>query len=163
MDVWYVTLDAMRSREPAADGAAPGLPRRVAGPCTGPTSMPGGSSGFAGRTRAGCPGADMGRDRRGAPGRAGVDPRAPRRRPAFGVLNLCRLLYSYEMRDPVTGKAQAAIWAHAVLPVEHHALIRSALASYADRTYRTDGDVDAFFQDMERWIAGARGVVTGPS
>jgi hypothetical protein len=83
--------------------------------------------------------------------------------PAYAVLNLCRLLYSYEMRDPVTGKAQAAIWAHAVLPVEHHALIRSALASYADRSYRTDGDVGAFFQDMERRIAEARTAVGAPS
>ena len=78
---------------------------------------------------------------------------------AYGVLNLCRVLYSYEMRDPVIGKAQAAIWALAALPTEHHALIRTALRSYADGTYRVADDVDTFAKELQQRIGRARTLV----
>jgi hypothetical protein len=50
--------------------------------------------------------------------------------PAYCVLNLCRLMYSFETRDVVTSKAAAASWAAERLP-EWRPLIHAALASYA--------------------------------
>jgi hypothetical protein len=81
---------------------------------------------------------------------------------AYAVLNLCRLLYSYETRDPVIGKAQAAVWALAALPPEHHALVRAALAAYVDRTYRVDGPVNAFFEELRERIGRVRTLVADP-
>jgi hypothetical protein len=36
--------------------------------------------------------------------------------PAYGVLNLCRLIYSYETRDVVTSKRASSIWAEGRFP-----------------------------------------------
>lgn len=49
---------------------------------------------------------------------------------AYGALNLCRVLYSYETRDPVIGKFQAALWAHGYLDAGHHGVIRDAIEAY---------------------------------
>ncbi len=50
--------------------------------------------------------------------------------PAYCVLNLCRLLYSWETRDVVTSKAAAAVWGRACFP-QWERLIELAVASYA--------------------------------
>jgi hypothetical protein len=77
--------------------------------------------------------------------------------PAYNVLNLCRVLYSYENRDVVTGKFQAAVWAIAALDVGHHALIRAAVEAYRTKSYAMDGgDVRGFFDDVSARIARAR-------
>ncbi len=57
--------------------------------------------------------------------------------PAYCVLNLCRLMYSFETRDVVTSKAAAARWATERLP-EWRPLIHAALASYAHRDTAED-------------------------
>ncbi|MCX6096806.1 MAG: DUF4111 domain-containing protein [Candidatus Bipolaricaulota bacterium] len=46
------------------------------------------------------------------------------------MLNLCRLLYSFETRDVVTSKAAASAWARAKFP-EWERPIALALKSYA--------------------------------
>ena len=81
--------------------------------------------------------------------------------PAFGVLNLCRILYSYEMRDVVTSKLRSAVWAFAALPAENHDVIRSALDAYATKRYQMDRDVSGFATDMTRRIAMARAATSG--
>jgi hypothetical protein len=77
--------------------------------------------------------------------------------PAFGVLNLCRILYSYETLDVVIGKLQAALWAHAALDVELHETIRGALEAYRDRTYLVGADVMPFYEAVSPRIQVARG------
>lgn len=79
--------------------------------------------------------------------------------PAFGVLNLCRVLYSYETRDVVIGKYQSALWAFGALPAEEHALIRSALEAYRTKRYAITDDVRGFFAAMSARISRARGFV----
>lgn len=76
--------------------------------------------------------------------------------PAFSVLNLCRILYSYETRDVVVGKFQAAMWALAFLDVDRHALVRAAVEAYRAKTYAIDGDVRPFFEELRERIARAR-------
>jgi hypothetical protein len=75
---------------------------------------------------------------------------------AYGVLNLCRILYSYENRDVVTSKFHSGMWAHAFVDVDDHAVIRSAIEGYADHTFRVMGDVAAFGDRMRGLIARAR-------
>lgn len=53
-----------------------------------------------------------------------------RQYPAYCVLNLCRLLYSWETRDVVTSKAASAVWARDRVP-EWTRWIDLAIASYA--------------------------------
>jgi hypothetical protein len=75
---------------------------------------------------------------------------------AFGVLNLCRILYSYETRDVVTSKFHSAMWAHAFVDVDDHAVIRSAINGYIEHTFRVSGDVAAFGDRMRERISSAR-------
>jgi len=51
------------------------------------------------------------------------------RYPDYCVLNLCRLIYSFETRDVVTSKAAAAAWARGKFP-EWERPIALALRSY---------------------------------
>jgi hypothetical protein len=81
--------------------------------------------------------------------------------PAYCVLNLCRLLYSYEMRDPVTSKLHAALWAHACLDAEQHPLIRQAMEAYLTDDQRTFAPVSAFHERMAEKIERARAQVGG--
>ena len=76
--------------------------------------------------------------------------------PAFSVLNLCRVLYSYETQDVVTSKYRSAVWAFAALPAPEHELIRGALAAYATKRYGLEDDVTAFSEMMLRRIERAR-------
>ena len=57
--------------------------------------------------------------------------------PAYCVLNLCRLLYSWETRDVVTSKAASAAWARTRLP-DRASLIDLALKFYAQQTSPED-------------------------
>lgn len=57
--------------------------------------------------------------------------------PHYCILNLCRLMYSFETRDVVTSKKASADWASAEFP-EWKELIDTALKSYAGET--TDQD-----------------------
>ncbi|NLG27143.1 MAG: DUF4111 domain-containing protein [Chloroflexi bacterium] len=50
--------------------------------------------------------------------------------PAYCILNLCRLIYSYQTRDVVVSKAFAARWAEAALP-EWRGLVAAACRFYA--------------------------------
>jgi hypothetical protein len=75
---------------------------------------------------------------------------------AYCVLQLCRVLYSYETRDVVVSKLQAGIWALAALDVEHHALIRTAIDAYERCTYVVDEDIHAFDAQMRGRIESAR-------
>ena len=52
--------------------------------------------------------------------------------PDYCILNLCRLVYSYETRDVVVSKAAAAAWARRALPEWKH-LIIAAERAYAGR------------------------------
>lgn len=49
--------------------------------------------------------------------------------PAYCVLNLCRLIYSYETRDVVVSKRASATWAEKAFP-QWHALIEAARKTY---------------------------------
>ena len=51
--------------------------------------------------------------------------------PAFGILNGARILHSFETRDVVESKYQAAQWALESLPDEWHDAVRAALRFYA--------------------------------
>lgn len=57
--------------------------------------------------------------------------------PAYCVLNLCRLLYSWETRDVVTSKAASAAWARTRVP-DRASLIDLALKSYAQQASSED-------------------------
>jgi hypothetical protein len=70
--------------------------------------------------------------------------------PDYCILNLCRLIYSFETRDVVVSKAQAAAWAHDVLP-EWRRHVELARKSYARETTVEDrqfmlAEVGAFFE-----------------
>ena len=53
--------------------------------------------------------------------------------PDYCILNLCRLIYSYETRDVAVSKAAASVWARDALP-EWRRAIRAARRSYAGRS-----------------------------
>ena len=76
--------------------------------------------------------------------------------PAFSVLNLCRVLYSYVTRDVVIGKIQSALWAFGALPAEEHGLIRTAIDAYRTKSYEISNDVRPFFELMSARVARAR-------
>lgn len=87
--------------------------------------------------------------------------------PAYCVLNLCRLLYSWEMRDVVTSKAASAVWALEHLPA-WRPLIGAARASYAHadtaahRALLSD-QVDTFYRFSVTSIAEAQARRVGTS
>jgi hypothetical protein len=87
--------------------------------------------------------------------------------PAYCVLNLCRLLYSWETGDVVTSKAASAVWALEHLPA-WRPLIGAARATYAhadtaaDRALLAD-QVDAFHRFSMTSIAEAQARRAGTS
>ena len=85
-----------------------------------------------------------------------MDEKALQDAKAYCVLQLCRVLYSYETRDVITSKLQAGIWALATLDVEHHALIRTAIHAYEQGTCVIDEDIGGFDSEMRGRIASAR-------
>jgi hypothetical protein len=69
--------------------------------------------------------------------------------PDYCILNLCRLIYSFEARDVVVSKAAASEWAHDALPEwrRHIALARKSYrgqATVADRDFML-AEVGRFF------------------
>jgi len=81
--------------------------------------------------------------------------------PAYCVLNLCRILYSWETRDVVTSKIASGIWAGEACP-EWTSLIGRAVASYAGEATAEDVDalrrqVPALYAHAVRRIAALRG------
>ena len=60
--------------------------------------------------------------------------------PAYCILNLCRLVYSFETGDVVVSKTSSAAWAAGALP-EWSGLLESAQKSYAGRATSTDESV----------------------
>jgi hypothetical protein len=71
--------------------------------------------------------------------------------PYWTVLNLCRLIYSFENRQVIVSKIQAAKWALRKLPNHWRPLIQSALRVYLKRQKHADQktlkrNVDAFFK-----------------
>jgi hypothetical protein len=81
--------------------------------------------------------------------------------PDYCILNLCRLIYSFETKDVVASKAQAAEWARAALP-EWTRHIERAKKSYAGRATPEDrhfmlAEVEPFFEyARERIERGCR-------
>ncbi len=80
--------------------------------------------------------------------------------PAYCVLNLCRLMYSYETHDVVTSKAAAARWASERFSA-FRPLIDAALRSYARSEGEADramlsGGVKAFYDFAHEVIRRAR-------
>lgn len=63
------------------------------------------------------------------------------RYPYWAVLQMCRLVYSYETRDVVVSKLGAADWALEQLPPAWHPLIRAAVRTYRGRGRRNDARV----------------------
>ena len=57
--------------------------------------------------------------------------------PDYCILNLCRLVYSFETRDVVISKASAAEWACEALPGWRH-VIDMARGSYPGKATRED-------------------------
>jgi hypothetical protein len=62
------------------------------------------------------------------------------RSPAYCVLNLCRLMYSYKTREVVISKRFSARWASVEFP-KWSALIEAAKAFYDHRATREDDDM----------------------
>ena len=60
--------------------------------------------------------------------------------PAYCILNLCRLVYSFETGDVVVSKTSSAAWAAEAMP-ERSDLVESALKSYAGRATSADESV----------------------
>ncbi|KPJ59777.1 MAG: hypothetical protein AMJ46_09805 [Latescibacteria bacterium DG_63] len=73
--------------------------------------------------------------------------------PDYCILNLCRLLYSFETRDVVISKAQAADWACDVLP-EWRRHIELARKSYARQL--EPGDRQFMLAEVGRFLEFAR-------
>jgi len=78
--------------------------------------------------------------------------------PAYCVLNLCRLLYSWETRDVVTSKAAAAAWGREHFP-EWASLIDCALAAYARRA--TGAEDEALVSGLARFYPFATDAIGG--
>jgi hypothetical protein len=81
--------------------------------------------------------------------------------PAYCVLNLCRLLYSWEAQDVVTSKAASAVWALERLPA-WRSLIEAAQRSYAHEDTAADRDallcgVPSFYDFVRTGIDAERG------
>jgi len=79
--------------------------------------------------------------------------------PDYCILNLCRLIYSYETRDVVISKATAAAWASDALP-EWRDLVGLALKSYAGKASAQDrqrmlSELPAFFDLAQQRIQRA--------
>ncbi len=72
-----------------------------------------------------------------------------REHPAYCILNLCRLMYSFETKDVVVSKAQAADWAFAALP-EWRRHIDLARKSYAHQA--TQEDEQFMLDEVERFL-----------
>lgn len=82
------------------------------------------------------------------------------RYPFWSVLNLCRLIYSFENRHVVVSKIQAAKWALRKLPNHWRPLIQSALRVYLKKEKPADRKMlrrnsDAFFKFALDQIADA--------
>lgn len=81
--------------------------------------------------------------------------------PAYGALNLCRLIYSYRHREVVVSKRGTGGWALQELPQGWHRLIDAALRVYALEATPADrrilqSQLDAFLGFAETEIAAAR-------
>ncbi len=155
LDVWYVTLDAMRSSDPPQTELKPGfrdehwaLHRAHV---------------HAGRfvaVRGPDPRELVPQPRWNELDEAlqlALETLAPKMSDAgrYAVLNVCRVLYSYENSDVVTSKFHAGLWALAALPVEHHEDIRAAIAAYADGTDRKC-DARRLYEDVVRRVERLR-------
>jgi hypothetical protein len=80
--------------------------------------------------------------------------------PAFSVLNLCRIVYSFETRDVVVSKAFASEWAMEELPqwtdlIEIARMVYLGLAS--------DGDLLSMGDRLEELLAWVRAQIAGGS
>lgn len=85
-----------------------------------------------------------------------------RKYPFWTVLNLCRLIYSFEKRQVVVSKMQAAEWALRNLPTQWRILIQSAMRVYLRK--RGDQRIlkkysNAFFKFASDRIAQAKRTV----
>lgn len=58
--------------------------------------------------------------------------------PAYCVLNACRLMYSFETKNVVISKREAARWAIGTLPSRWHELVAAAVRVYRGEARRVD-------------------------
>jgi hypothetical protein len=80
--------------------------------------------------------------------------------PGYCILNLCRLIYSFETKDVVVSKAQASDWACEALP-EWKPLVIMARESYPDRATTEEmrfmlAEVDGLLEFARKRIEHAR-------
>ncbi|GAH21787.1 unnamed protein product, partial [marine sediment metagenome] len=74
--------------------------------------------------------------------------------PDYCILNLCRLIYSFETKDVVVSKAQASYWAHNALPRwKRH--IELASKSYARQA--TPEDRQFMLAEVGKFLEFAKG------
>jgi predicted nucleotidyltransferase len=69
--------------------------------------------------------------------------------PDYCILNLCRLIYSFQTRDVVISKAKASEWAYDAIP-EWKQLIQLARKSYKRRA--TEEDRKVMMMDVEKFF-----------
>ena len=69
--------------------------------------------------------------------------------PAYCILNLCRLMYSFETKDVVVSKAQTAYWTRDAVP-QWRRHIDLALKSYAHQTAQEDEEF--MLAEVERFL-----------
>jgi len=74
--------------------------------------------------------------------------------PAFCVLNLCRLIYSFQTRDVVVSKRASGAWAYDAFP-EWRPLVEAATKSYDRRA--TTGDEELLQSEVRRFFDFACG------
>jgi hypothetical protein len=72
--------------------------------------------------------------------------------PAYCVLNLCRIIYSFQKRDVVVSKRSSGIWASNVFP-QWRPLIEAALNDYEGRA--TDNEKSRLQADINQFLAFA--------
>ncbi|MDX1534824.1 MAG: DUF4111 domain-containing protein [Thermoplasmata archaeon] len=73
--------------------------------------------------------------------------------PFYCVLNLCRLMYTWETRTVAVSKVAAAAWALESLPTEWHPLVQSALRAY--RLEDEEADLERLREGVEPFYAFA--------
>lgn len=86
--------------------------------------------------------------------------RASREYPAYCILNLCRILYSYQTGDVVVSKRYSGRWASGMYP-EWATVIVAAIRHYDGAATSTDeavmtNELERFLTSMEVHIAAAR-------
>jgi hypothetical protein len=81
--------------------------------------------------------------------------------PAYCVLNLCRIMYSYQERDVVVSKRFSGFWADDKFP-ERSSVIQAALRTYDGKDSpedknRLQAEMESFLEFAVKYIDEIRG------